>query len=209
MDFLDASPREKNAAYDANATTTSATTGDLLISGAGAEVTSMEPMPNEFIPRMQWHLENVKRYKNDRLKNLKPWSEFFDRHRFSAPGKLEAFSRANKNLAYYFSNYVIIAACISAYILITNIWFLTAIVFSAVVYYYFKMKAALGEPVTVGSVTITTTQAYGFLAVFSLISFYYNDGSSTLFYLLLLALGSVLGHAVTHEPREEASFSFV
>lgn len=213
MDFLDASPREKNASYNPSSVEVdigSATTGDMLLAGGdGSNAAHMEPMPEAFLPRMKWHYENVRRFKDERLKYLKPWSEFIDKSRFSAPGKLEAFSRANKNLAYFFSNYVLIVAVISAYILITNIWFLTTMVFSAIVFYYFRMKAALNEPVTIGSVTITTTQGYGILAVFGLISFYYNDGSSTLFYLLLISLGSVIAHAVTYEPREEAAFSFV
>lgn len=180
------------------------------VAAAAPTLGAADPAPDGFFGRIAWHYTNIKNYKEEKLRTLKPWSEFFDRSKFSTPGKMEAFSRANKNLAYFSSNYVVVATVMSAYVLITNLMFLIAALISIGFYYYCRMKSTAGEPITIRGKELSTTQAYTGLVVFSVFMFFYTDGSSTVFWLLTCAVVSVLGHAVAREPVAETnSFSFV
>lgn len=199
IDFVDHTP-VKNAVFVPD---------DGPVAAAAAPI-GTEPMPDGFFARIGWHYSNVKQYKDEKLRTLKPWSEFFDRSKFSTPGKMEAFSRANKNLAYFSSNYVVVATIMSAYVLITNVLFLIAGAISLAFYYYCRVKTSAGEPITIRGKELSPTQAYSLLIGFSIFMFFYTDGSSTVFWLLTCALVSVLGHAVAREPVAETnSFSFV
>eukprot|EP00758_Cryptobia_borreli_P013960 Tbor_TRINITY_DN5883_c1_g2::TRINITY_DN5883_c1_g2_i1::g.6503::m.6503/K20359/RABAC1, PRAF1; PRA1 family protein 1 len=168
-----------------------------------------EPMPEGFLDRIKWHFSNLRRYKNEQFRNLKPWNEFIDKRKFSYPEKMEIFSRATKNLSYFYSNYVIVCSVIAMGLLFTNIMFLTTMVISAALYYYFRMKTAINDPITILGRVVSPTQAYGTIGAFALCSFYLTGGSSTLFYLGLFTVGTVIGHAVFHEPQQNNQFSFV
>eukprot|EP00744_Colponema_vietnamica_P013078 GILI01018348.1.p1 GENE.GILI01018348.1~~GILI01018348.1.p1 ORF type:complete len:200 (+),score=33.04 GILI01018348.1:192-791(+) len=199
MSFLDHSPAKNVDFTPEDGSGEAANPSDLL----------MHPEPQGFIPKLKWHYENVIRFKNERTRTLKPWSEFLDRSKFSIPGKVEAFSRANRNLAYFFSNYVLVSASISAYILFTNIWFLTTLVLTALAFYYVRLRAQMDEPIRILGREFSVTSAYVSLAVFALGSFFLSGGSSTLFYLGVLSFGTVLAHAIVREPVQETQFAFV
>lgn len=167
------------------------------------------PEPEGFVPKLKWHYDNLIRFKNERTKTLKPWGEFFDRTKFSVPGKVEAFSRANRNLAYFFSNYVLVSASISAYILFTNVWFLTTMIITALAFYYVRLRSQANEPIRVLGREFSVTSSYIGLTGFALVSFFMFGGSSTLFYLGALSFGTVIAHAIMREPVQEQQFSFV
>ena len=150
----------------------------------------------------------AKQYKDGKLKSLKPWSEFFDWHAFNVPGKMEAFSRANRNLAYFQSNYMILTVVLSSYILITNLTFLLAMCASASAYYYYRAKTQAGEPIVLFGRTLSASTALGGIIAFTLFLFYTTDGSSTVFWLVTVALIVVLGHAVARQPIAEGALPF-
>ena len=202
MSFLDHSPA-KNVDFkpDEGVADNAAVTDGL--------VEAVTPEPEGFVPKLKWHYTNVIRFKNERTKTMKPWSEFFDRTKFSMPGKVEAFSRANRNLAYFFSNYVLVSASISAYILFTNLWFLATMVLAALALYFVRLRAQANEPIVIMGREFSVTSSYIALAGFALVSFFVFGGSSTLFYLGALSFGTVIAHAIAREPVQEQQFSFV
>ena len=189
--FVDGTPA-KNETFQPGATVE-------IPEGADGEV---DASTDGFVARMKGKYFAVKKFKDDRLSSLRPWSEFLDRSKFSTPGKLEAFSRINKNLSTFYSNYVVVTALISVYVLFSNFLFLTAMIFSCCLYYWTKLKSQANEPVTIGNREFTVNQVNGFLAVFTLFMFLYTNGSSTVFWLVTMALLSVFGHAAGREPIE-------
>ena len=162
---------------------------------------------DSFFGRIKARYAAMKKYKDDRLHSLRPWSEFLDRSKFSVPGKLEAFSRINKNLSTYYSNYVVVTFIISLYVLFSNFMFLAAMCMSFAFYYWTRMKAAANEPIVIRGKEFSQTQCNVFLAVFTLFMFLWTNGSSTVFWLVTLAIVTVFGHAATREPLEDAQGS--
>jgi hypothetical protein len=162
---------------------------------------------DSFFGRMKSKFLAIKKYKDERFASLRPWSEFFDRSKFSAPGKLEAFSRINKNLSTFYSNYVVVTFLISLYVLFSNFLFLTAMVCSFAAYYWVKMQTANGEPLVIRGKEFSATQANVSLVFFTIFMFLYTNGSSTVFWLVTMALLAVFGHAAAREPVQDASGS--
>ncbi len=176
---------------------------------AGLPAAPLTEEPDTFFGKVSYRLDRLRAYKEERFSTLKPWSEFADRTKFSVPGKLEGFSRVNKNVAYFYSNYVIVAFFGSLYVLITNPSFTISMGMATAVYYYLKMKVNANEPIILFGREVAIYQAYTSLIAFALISFYFTGGSSTVFWLVLCALGSVLTHALLREPQQDNStFSF-
>lgn len=165
--------------------------------------------PETFFGKITHRLDRLRAYKDERFSTLKPWSEFADRSKFSIPGKLEGFSRINKNVAYFYSNYVIVAFLGSLYVLIMNPPFTVTMGVALAVYYFLKMKVNANEPIVVLGHEVSIYQAYTSLIAFAVLSFYFTGGSSTVFWLVLCGLGTVIIHALLREPQQESTaFSF-
>jgi hypothetical protein len=147
-------------------------------------------------------------YKEDKFRTLQPWAEFFDRSKFSVPSKMQGLTRVSRNYGHFHSNYVCVVAVLSSYILITNFVFMSAMAFCAFAYYWFKLKAAANEPITILGREFGPTQAYALLVAATLLLFYFTNGSSTVFWLVTSAAAVVLGHAATHQPPEEIPAMF-
>lgn len=194
LQFVDHTP-VKNAVYNP---TDAATTSSAALGGT-------DEAPSTILGKVSYYYGALRTYKDERFKTMKPWGEFFDRAKFSAPGKMEAFSRANKNVSYFYSNYVVLATVSSLYVLLINPSFLLCLFASAAMYFFFRAKTNANEPIVIVSKEVTYTQAWAFLIVFSLLSFYFTGGSSTVFWLVLSSLGTVLGHAMFREPSSDES----
>ena len=167
-------------------------------------------MPDTFFGKVSHRLDQIRAYKDERFSTLKPWTEFADRTKFSVPGKLEGFSRVNKNVAYFYSNYVIVAFVGSLYVLITNPSFTISMGTAVAMYYFLKMKVNANEPIALFGREVSIYQAYTTLIAFAIVSFYFTGGSSTVFWLVLCGLGTVLTHALLREPTQDnTTFSFV
>lgn len=191
--FVDHTPVRNSAYVPADASNTAT---DALIS---------EEHPTTLLGKVGFHINQIRAYKDERFKTLKPWGDFFDRNKFSVPGKMEAFSRANKNLSHFYSNYVIVATISSLYVLVINPSFLISMFVVMAMYYYLRMKSAANEPLVLFGKEVSLTQGWMVLILFGVISFYFTGGSSTIFWLVLSSLGTVMGHAVFREPPMEAS----
>lgn len=198
--FVDHTP-VKNSAYIPS--DGSPTTGSSGVTILGGDAAADDDIPTSFLGKVSYHYNALKAYKDERFKTLKPWGEFFDRSKFSAPGKMEAFSRANKNISHFYSNYVILATISSLYVLLINPSFLMCLFVSLGLYYYLRLKTNANEPLIVLGKDISYTQAWASLIVFTILSFYFTGGSSTVFWLVLSSLGTVLSHAMFREPASE------
>lgn len=202
--FVDHTPNKNTSYIPADAT--GGSNGSVeLGSAVAAPLLADDEVPTGFFGRVAYHFNALKQYKEERFKTMKPWGEFFDRTKFSAPGKMEAFSRANKNVSYFYSNYVVVATISSLYVLVINPSFLISMFVSMALYYLLRIKAASNEPIVLLGREISLTQAWTFLVLFTVLSFYVTGGSSTIFWLVLSSLGTVLGHAMFREPPADMS----
>lgn len=161
-----------------------------------------------FFTKVQHYYTKWKLYKDEKFRTLRPWAEFLDRSQFSVPSKLEAFARISRNYSHFHSNYVVVVALMSTYILITNVVFMIAMTICAAAYYWFRLKADANEPIVVFGREYSPTQAYAGLVVSTLLLFYLTNGSSTVFWLVTWALVIVAGHAAMRRPVEDQSSPF-
>jgi len=204
LTFVDRTP-SKNATYTPSEPTpgTRSLPDNMTIAPA-------EPSDPSFFGRVMHFVSYMKAYKDERFSTLKPWSDFFDRKKFSVPGKLEAFSRVNKNVAFFYSNYVVVAFLSSLYVLITNFAFMMSMGLAAAVYFFLRMKSSANEPVVIFGREVSLYQSYAGLIGFTVVSFFLTGGSSTVFWLIMSSLGTVAIHAALREPPAETNeFSFV
>jgi len=102
----------------------------------------------------------LRAFKDETFRGVRPWKEFFDKSKFSLPGKIEAVSRSNKNLRHFYSNYLIVACLVSIYVFITNLAFTMSMAFCGCLYYYYKISTANGEPYILRGTEITPVRAY-------------------------------------------------
>jgi hypothetical protein len=156
-----------------------------------------------FFTKVGHYYTRYKLYKDEKFRTLRPWGEFVDRTQFSVPSKYEALGRISRNYSYFHSNYVVVVAAMSVYILITNAVFMLAMMMCGAMYYWFRLKADAKEPIVVFGREYTPTQAYAGLVISTLLLFYLTNGSSTVFWLVTWALILVLGHAATRQPIDD------
>ena len=195
LQFVDKTP-ERSTPFDP-------TTGQPPADASSTAAGTSPDQPLSFFGKIAYGYHAVQNFRSERLRTLRPWREFADRSKFSWPGKIEAFSRANKNLAYFYSNYCVVAFLISTYVLITNSLFMFSMILCASMYYYVKGKAASSQPITFRGREYSPAQLYTLLVIFTLFSFYFTDGSSTVFWLVSLTGVAVLGHAVARQPEDD------
>lgn len=151
------------------------------------------------------------------VNQLRPWSEFFDRTYFAAPeGAGDAIGRLTTNGRYFYPNYFLLSLICSSYVLLINASFSLCLIGVLMVYYYIQSEVATlmargnyTGMITACGQTMSTFQLYIGLAVFSLISFYFTNGSSVVFWLVLTTLGVVAPHAIYRRPAlADPAFQF-
>lgn len=147
--------------------------------------------------------------------SLRPWSEFFDMTFFGVPaGVTDVVNRLNRNLPYFYANYLILSLVCSSYILLINLAFSIYVMIMVLWYLYIRSQAAeIAEAEDPASATATyrlsPSQGYLALGVVGLIGFYYTSGSSVVFWLLLTSLGVSCGHAAMRRPPlADSAFEF-
>ena len=189
---------------------TQAGSGDNAVPYAAEDPTELPPLDPDagFFTKVGHYYTKWRLYKDDKLRTLRPWSEFVDRSQFSVPSKLEAFARISRNYSHFHSNYVVVVAILSTYILITNSTFMIAMLMCAAAYYWFKLKADAKEPITLLGREYSPTQAYAGLVVATLLLFYLTNGSSTVFWLVFWGLIIVAGHAAMRKPVDDQTSPF-
>eukprot|EP00796_Vickermania_ingenoplastis_P004456 gene4456-3251_t len=139
---------------------------------------------------------------------LRPWSEFFDRVYFAAPeGFSDAISRFMANARYFYPNYLLLSLLCSSYVLVINFTFSICLLIALLFYYYVQTEAAalaargnyLGR-ISIAGQSLSTFQLYVMIGVFGLVGFYFTNGSSVVFWLLVTTLGVVAPHAMCRRP---------
>lgn len=153
---------------------------------------------------------------------LRPWSEFFDTTFFHSPGGVtDVVNRLNRNLPYFYANYLVLSLVCSSYILLINLPFSIYAVLMVVFYLFVRNRAtaiavlaAQGaseeeQRVYVAHYAFTVSQLYLMLMVFGVVGFYLTSGSSAVFWLLLTSLGISATHAgMRRPPIQDSAFDF-
>eukprot|EP00760_Papus_ankaliazontas_P031392 PhM_4_TR525/c0_g6_i1/m.102069/K20359/RABAC1, PRAF1; PRA1 family protein 1 len=166
--------------------------------------TSFSPI-GECVGRVTSFVAAVRMFKDDRLRNLRPWGDFFDRNKMSVPTKTEGVSRVNRNVRHFYSNYLVVATCLSLYIAITNLNFVLSMLMCASLFWYYRMSTNDGQTsFMLRGQEVTPVTAYSSLSGLTLFLFYVTGGSSTIFWLLIATLGVVVTHAALREPPTDA-----
>lgn len=151
------------------------------------------------------------------ISTLRPWREFFDRTYFARPaGMSEIISRLSRNVRHFYSNYLIVSLICSSYILLINLPFSICLFFGVLFYFYIQSsviehrnQADSDQLVYICGYGFTSMQLYIALAVYSLFAFYFTNGSSVVFWLILTSVGVSGTHAVMRRPSiEEPTFSY-
>ncbi|MCJ1253109.1 hypothetical protein MMC24_000916 [Lignoscripta atroalba] len=141
-----------------------------------------------------------------RFANLKPISEFLDFKRLSKPsGFGEVQSRVNYNLAYFSSNYAVVALMLGIYSLLTNLTLLFDIVFVAAG--LFGIKKLNGRDLELGFTRATTSQLYTGIFVIAVPLFIWASPIATALWLVGATGVSILGHASFMDKPIDTAFS--
>ncbi|KPA81188.1 hypothetical protein ABB37_04526 [Leptomonas pyrrhocoris] len=153
---------------------------------------------------------------------LRPWSEFFDSTFFHSPaGVTDVVNRLNRNLPYFYANYLVLSLVCSSYILLINLPFSIYVAITVFFYLFVRNRAAAvsqlaaqGAPeeeqrVYIAAYAFTVSQLYLMLIVFGVVGFYFTSGSSAVFWLLLTSLGISVAHAgMRRPPIQDSAFDF-
>ncbi|ORC90616.1 RAB-interacting protein [Trypanosoma theileri] len=207
------SPMKTEMAFVDGAEETSATTASLK---GTEEPFSVAAAPSTFVGKVQYYYTSTVEGTRRQLALVRPWKEFFDRQAFASPAGLsDSLSRLNRNINYYYHNYIIMALVGSSYVLLLNPAFSLCLFMTLMMWWYVSTKRAEAAATnsnhfTLANREITFSQAYIFIILFGGVSFFLSNGSSVVFWLVLSSLGIVVAHAVLRKPtQEEQPFSFV
>ncbi|OZJ06146.1 hypothetical protein BZG36_00969 [Bifiguratus adelaidae] len=160
------------------------------------------PLPSADDPRFAF----ISKFREERLGNLRPVSEFVDRNRLSKPNGFQDVARRwSYNLRYFQSNYFLIILALLVYVLITNAWLLLTVVFIMLA---LRFISSLGdEPLAIGGSVVTSKQLYAALIGASIVLLWISSAGSAVFWVIGAAAFVVLGHAAILEPGVEGDFA--
>lgn len=139
-----------------------------------------------------------------RFTNLRPMSEFLDPKRLSKPASFgEMQSRINYNLSQFSSNYAVVVAILSIYLLLNHWWLLFAIIF--VIVGMWLIGRLNGRDLEIGQTRLTAAQLYTIMLIISvavgLAAF------SSLLWLIGASGVVILGHASFMDKPIDEAFS--
>ncbi|KAI9269120.1 PRA1 family protein-domain-containing protein [Phascolomyces articulosus] len=178
-------------------------TAEPLLSGAAAQHVG-NAMAAEAESRFSSGLNTIKKFRQEKLSNLRPLSDFFDKNRISFTTSFgEISKRWNYNLQYFGANYLLIVLGLAIYAVITNWWLLFTIAF---IFGGFYVISRLNGPLTIGGSTISPSSLYAGYAGASLILLLFSGATGAIFWIIGAAAIVVLGHAALLEPGIEGEF---
>ncbi|KAI9489818.1 PRA1 family protein-domain-containing protein [Zychaea mexicana] len=178
-------------------------TAEPLLSGAAAQHVG-NAMAAEAESRLGSSLDTLKKFRQEKLSNLRPLSDFFDKNRFNFTTSFsEITKRWNYNLQYFAANYSLIVLGLAIYAVITNWWLVFTIGF---IFGGFYVISRLNGPLTIGGTTISPSSLYSGYAGASLILLLFSGVTSAIFWIIGAAAIVVLGHAALLEPGLEGEF---
>eukprot|EP00906_Rhabdomonas_costata_P000077 RCo000108 len=131
----------------------------------------------------------------ERLRSVRPWSEFMDCSRLSLPTKAEVFGRVTRNLSAFRSNYIALLLVVSLYYLVTHLVFTVCMGACVLAWQWYRSRT---EPCFMGNTEIGPVQAYAILTLVTLIVFYMTSGRDVMFWFVLI--GSVDATKVDLHP---------
>ncbi|KAI9273561.1 PRA1 family protein-domain-containing protein [Sporodiniella umbellata] len=150
-------------------------------------------------------LSFLQKFRTERLSNLRPLSDFFDRNRFSFTTSFHTISqRWNYNLQYFSANYFLIILVLGIYAVITSWWLIFTILFLCGGFY---MISRLQGPLTIGGTALSPSTLYGLYCGISLILVLFSGATGVLFWIIGSAALVILGHAAFLEPGIEDDFA--
>jgi len=150
----------------------------------------------------------IKHFRETRLSNLRPASEFFNHRQLSRPVDLnQATERISYNTRYFAGNYGILIAMLAVYALLTNVWLLIAIGF--IVGGFMAITRFAPEPIRIGDHVITQKGLYIGLVVIGVPLLWLAAPLSTLFWIVGASAFCVLFHASLLEPGVESEYSHI
>ncbi|RIB18356.1 PRA1 family protein [Gigaspora rosea] len=159
------------------------------------------------LPISQERLTLLNRFKSERLGNIRPMGEFFDRNRISKPnGMGDIAHRLSYNLTYFQSNYIIIVIGLLIYCLITNLWLVLTILFLLGGLNYIR-KLPPNEPLVILERSISQKQLYIGLFSVAIPLLWISSAGSTIFWIIGASATLVIGHAALLEPGVEGGFA--
>ncbi|KAG0200257.1 hypothetical protein BGX28_006644 [Mortierella sp. GBA30] len=148
----------------------------------------------------------IKKFREERLSSLRPFSEFFDANRFSKPtGVASVTSRLNYNLSYFQGNYMLIFLGITAYSLITNVLLMFTVGFVVGGMHYISKVPP--EGVVIGTSTYSARQLQTCLVCVAVPLFFFSSTIGTIFYIIGASAVSILGHASFMQEGVEGDFA--
>ncbi|CAG8712961.1 1442_t:CDS:2, partial [Ambispora leptoticha] len=150
---------------------------------AATSQTTPLTLPASF-PTLPSSLPMLTQFKNERLGNLRPVGEFFDRNRISKPNGMAAITqRLSYNLTYFQSNYILIVLGLLLYCLITNFWLLFTILF-LIFGLNFIRKLPPDQPYVFQQYVITQKQLYTWLFGISIPLLWISSAGSAIFWII-------------------------
>ncbi|KAF9897643.1 hypothetical protein BX616_005229 [Lobosporangium transversale] len=150
----------------------------------------------------------LQKLKEERLSSLRPFSEFFDKNRFSWPNGFSSItSRFNYNLNYFQGNYLLMFIAITAYSLLTNLLLLFSVVFA--VGGWFGLQRVPPEGITIGQARFLPGQLKTALIGISVVLFFISSTIGTVFWIIGASAVTILGHAAVMQEGVEGDFAAV
>ncbi|KAI7898116.1 PRA1 family protein-domain-containing protein [Cokeromyces recurvatus] len=147
----------------------------------------------------------LQRFREQRLANIRPLGDFFDKNRISFTTNFHTISqRWNYNLQYFSANYLLIVLALSIYAILTSWWLLFTIAF---VFGGFYLISRLDGPLVIGGTALSSSTLYTSYAVISLILLLFSGATGTIFWIIGAAAIIILAHAAILEPGLEGEFS--
>ncbi|KAI9319167.1 PRA1 family protein-domain-containing protein [Dichotomocladium elegans] len=165
---------------------------------------TVEHVGNAVAAEAQSRFAALKKFRLEKLGNLRPLTEFFDKDRIRFTTSFGEISRRwNYNLQYFAVNYLLIVIGLSIYAVITNWWLLFTIVF---IFGGFYLISRLDGPLTLGNTSFSPSSLYGAYCGASLILLLFSGATGAVFWIIGAAAIVVLGHAALLEPGLEGEF---
>jgi len=169
--------------------------------------TSMPSMPAGFPDSLPISPERISRFRTERLGNVRPFNEFFDKDRLSKPkGMGDIAQRFSYNLTHFQSNYIIIVLGLLIYCLITNFYLLLTIVFLMAGLNFIR-KLPSDEPFVFHQYVLTQKQLYSGLIIISIPLLWISSAGSTIFWIVGASATLILGHAAFLESGIDSGFT--
>lgn len=141
-----------------------------------------------------------------RLEGLRPWGDFFSRHRWSKPVDGNEFKRRfTFNVSYFQNNYLLVSFVVTAYFLVTNIFLLLAVVVGFGGFKYIKSLPVNSSVAIMGN-NVSPNQLWIVYGVVIFILLFFTSASSILLWIVGTIAALVAIHAGFMEKPIDAEF---